>query len=1040
MIRRNFIFPVLLTAALFVSSAAQAFTYTVTNTDDSGAGSLRQAILDTINDGGGAIVFNVPGTAPFVISPTSPLPSFSQNIIDGSTQPGFAGSPIIILDGSLLTGSGTGLTLTGSSTLLSLNVRNFSESGVEIQNLNNTVQNSTLESNAIGILANATFGLNTIIQGNFISNNEEGIRAQNGAHGIQITQNLITANLQNGIAIDGLSSSIKISQNSIHSNGSLGIDLSEDGVTANDADDQDDGGNHLQNFPTISLAQSNGCGSLNIEGSLTADPGRTDTYDLEFFSNPEADASGHGEGETYLTTLQVTPVSGLSDFQMTSSQIVPIGNYLSATAIQVTNGHTSEFSPVLEVTPLVVPGEFGTVNLSTDAATLDENAGQVSVTLARTCGFSGPVSVDVTTVDGTALAGQDYEASSQTVTFADGETEKTIALTITDDADDESDETFQVTLSNPIGGVTLGVTTTQTVTVTDNDNAAGPSNPSPTGGDGIDDTDNDGPGGGGSSNASTAGGCALIQVTKTQDTLDGTCDATDCSLREAVIAANQTVEADTIVLPAGVYALRINGASEDASATGDLDILGETTIEGAGADSTAIDAALIDDRIFHIPSGTGNFTLSGVTLRNGTTIFFGGALYSDIPADITLRDCAFAHNSATHGGAVYLDNNHDVLVSDCTFDGNSVSNDGGAIYVSTDGGFASQVRIEDSSFSSNVADNNGGAIYRQGDNDDGELFELAATVVDGNAASNYAGGVYTESPTVITDSVIKNNIAARCAGMNQDLQAGPMRIERTAILGNVVIFLNNNGGGACLKSVTEASEIVDSIIANNSAGFGGGLYVERGSPPDNGVLNITNTTISGNEAVVDNGGGLYIDDEALEVHLTNVTLADNESFTPPSNLLIFGSTNVTAVNTLIADGVGTDNCAFFTGGVLTSLGHNIDSGTSCGLNGTGDLSSTDPLLAALADNGGPTLTQALQASSPAIDAGDSAHCPTTDQRGETRPTACDIGAFELTSCGDGVVQTGEACDGGDTCNTDCTLKSDGNGSGSSSSGGCSLMR
>src|SRR4029453_4363971 len=65
---------------------------------------------------------------------------------------------------------------------------------------------------------------------------------------------------------------------------------------------------------------------------------------------------------------------------------------------------------------------------------------------------------------------------------------------------------------------------------------------------------------------------ATYTVTKTADTADGACDA-DCSLREAVIAANSTpITADTISLPAGTYTLTRSGANEDAGSTGDLDI------------------------------------------------------------------------------------------------------------------------------------------------------------------------------------------------------------------------------------------------------------------------------------------------------------------------------------------------------------------------------------------------------------------------------------------------------------------------------------
>src|SRR5205823_14963190 len=81
--------------------------------------------------------------------------------------------------------------------------------------------------------------------------------------------------------------------------------------------------------------------------------------------------------------------------------------------------------------------------------------------------------------------------------------------------------------------------------------------------------------------AAPGAGAATFTVTKTADAADGSCNA-DCSLREAVIAANAASGADTIVVPAGTYYLSHTGSAEDAAATGDLDITGDVTITGAG--------------------------------------------------------------------------------------------------------------------------------------------------------------------------------------------------------------------------------------------------------------------------------------------------------------------------------------------------------------------------------------------------------------------------------------------------------------------------
>jgi len=84
-------------------------------------------------------------------------------------------------------------------------------------------------------------------------------------------------------------------------------------------------------------------------------------------------------------------------------------------------------------------------------------------------------------------------------------------------------------------------------------------------------------------------------------------------------------------------------------------------------------------------------------------------------------------------------------------------------------------------------------------------------------------------------------------------------------------------------------------------------------------------------------------------------------------------------------------------GGMTSLSHNIDGSGTCNLTGPGDMPSTVPMVAPLADNGGPTLTHVLDPGSPAIDAAVGTACPDTDQRGVSCPqgAACYIGSFEL---------------------------------------------
>jgi CSLREA domain-containing protein len=130
----------------------------------------------------------------------------------------------------------------------------------------------------------------------------------------------------------------------------IGIDLEDGtggGVTPNDGDDSDGGANRLQNFPEITSATTNGT-TLTIDGMIRTRP--TNRYRIEFFANTACDPSGHGEGETYLGTVEVrTNGSGTAPISA-SLPHVPAGQFITATATRIDNGDTSEFSACTEVT------------------------------------------------------------------------------------------------------------------------------------------------------------------------------------------------------------------------------------------------------------------------------------------------------------------------------------------------------------------------------------------------------------------------------------------------------------------------------------------------------------------------------------------------------------------------------------------------------------------------------------------------------------------------------------------------------------------
>jgi hypothetical protein len=116
------------------------------------------------------------------------------------------------------------------------------------------------------------------------------------------------------------------------------------------------------------------------------------------------------------------------------------------------------------------PPSAGALHLATGASSVGEGAGEARITVVRTGGSSGAVSVTLATSDGTALAGADYQATLTTVTFADGDaTSKVVAIPVLDDAVHEPDEAFSVTLSVPGGGALLGSPGSATVTILDDD-------------------------------------------------------------------------------------------------------------------------------------------------------------------------------------------------------------------------------------------------------------------------------------------------------------------------------------------------------------------------------------------------------------------------------------------------------------------------------------------------------------------------------------------------------------------------------------------
>ncbi len=289
------------------------------------------------------------------------------------------------------------------------------------------------------------------------------------------------------------------------------------------------------------------------------------------------------------------------------------------------------------------------------------------------------------------------------------------------------------------------------------------------------------------------------------------------------------------------------------------------------------------------------------------------------------------------------------------------------------------------------------------------VFQIEATasvsmsdleVADGAAAPQ--GGGILNFGTLSLDRVTVRD--------NTENSAGPANFE----FGGGGIY---NGAGATLN-LTD-STVRDNVSLNQPAGgiygfFGSTINITRSTVSGNaaasdvagglrtlGNATIVNSTFSGNVSTAWHGGGIFHTDGQLTV--TNSTFSGNVApGGTASGILVatFGApANATLTNNVLEGNGGSPACAIEGGGAatITSGGFNVISDGSCSPIAADDQSFTDALLGPLADNGGPTLTHALGAGSPAIDAADTAVCPAIDQRGVARPqgAGCDVGSFEL---------------------------------------------
>ena len=276
------------------------------------------------------------------------------------------------------------------------------------------------------------------------------------------------------------------------------------------------------------------------------------------------------------------------------------------------------------------------------------------------------------------------------------------------------------------------------------------------------------------------------------------------------------------------------------------------------------------------------------------------------------------------------------------------------------------------------------AFFGGGIENNGTLTVNDSRVV-GNTAIDFGGGIDNFLGTLtLNDTVVSDNVAdSSGGGINNE--EGTLTLNDSTVSGNRAFFA---GGGVLNISGTAA--INGSTISGNdtTAAFGsvgGGINVLAGT------VTLSHSTVSGNSSV---GFGAGIASSGT-LTLISSTISAN-SATEATGGVANGLGTVSMRNTIIAGNTAPDSPDV--SGDLGSLGHNLigDTAGGSGFHAT-DFLNVNPLLGPLQDNGGPTFTHALLPGSPALDAGDNAGAPATDQRGLSRIVygAVDIGAFEL---------------------------------------------
>ena len=439
-------------------------------------------------------------------------------------------------------------------------------------------------------------------------------------------------------------------------------------------------------------------------------------------------------------------------------------------------------------------------------------------------------------------------------------------------------------------------------------------------------------------------------------------------------------------------------------------------------------------------------TINNLTIQNGNTgIGAGAAIDFGFRTNIVISDSTFANNSGSSGGAINagtstMSDPSSLAITDSNFISNTVSNQGnpfggvgGAIR-----GDGTPIKITNSTFSNNRASFDdidgmptldrffgggglGGSIANFGGiititnsifTENAVTYSSAAPVDPNDMSPSYSpagglgGSIYNQAGTVTTiDSTFRNNVAS------YQIDAGWGGGQGGAIFNDINLLPQ----GATPVLNVHNSTFIDNraISTSSSTNYGGG---DGGGIFNWGTFTVYNSTFSNNEAMNSMGGlggyggGIYNNGDTTDVvTLIHTTFSGNSASANGGGVSNFNNT-MTIRNSIVANsgpggdcGLGAPTDPTLPGGVVTATNTLFeDAASACGNSSTGingNILGVDPLLDLLADNGGATPTHALNMASPAIGAADNNVCMAApinnlDQRGISRDSSCDMGAYE----------------------------------------------